>query len=634
MSFNPAQYKVSMRLPSFDGGLNTKFTDVSTPLNASPDLSNVLFDDYGAVRTARGYQKFNSAAIASAPIDGLSTYLDISGDRILMAACNGGIYQQNGTTFSIISGTTAIYTAGVDIKFLNVNSWSVFGNGWINLYKWDGTNLFRFGAQPPTGIASATIGAGDIYPGAYSWGISYVNSAGVESDVAPIITSYALGSTASVTISGIPVAPASFGVDAVNLYRTTAAAGSIYWLVTAMSGAQTSVVDNNANTSLILQAPSDHGTPPRAKYMVYYRGRMFAAGDWQYPYRLYYSNGGAVEEWPSTNFLDVEDGDGQPISAIEAFGNSIIIHKNDGKGAGAVYLLYIADSTGISDDQNWYMFKSPAAFSAVSDKSQSFFRNLLFYVNRYGAFAFTGQDLARSSADSEYGRFQSDALSYDIDADVKAWSPNLLSRSASIAYDNKVYLAVPSNATTNQNNKIYVFDFVRMSGDKIGVWSRLTAPAVNNFVVSDGTLYAGGYSGYVYKMDTGTLNDGSAIAPYYWTAAISGLPEHRDNSKIFRILYVTHELSGNWNLYVDYQVDFGGATQTGTISLNPGGTLWGGFLWKVGTWGGGSTSKRSRLILPLAVGKVIKFKFYVTGANETFKIKEIELDYNLRSKRG
>jgi hypothetical protein len=153
--------------------------------------------------------------------------------------------------------------------------------------------------------------------------------------------------------------------------------------------------------------------------------------------------------------------------------------------------------------------------------------------------------------------------------------------------------------------------------------------------VSDGSLYGGGYDGYVYKLNTGTTYDGSAISPYFWTAAISGVDStQRDNTKVFRILYVTHECSGDWNLYIDYEIDFGGSTQTATIPLSGGGTLWGGFLWGTGTWGGGVRSKRSRVILPGAVGKIIKFKFYVTGINQSFKIKELELEYNLRSKRG
>ena len=641
MAFAPVQYRVSMRLPTLDAGLNTKVTDIGTPLNATPDCQNVMFDEFGAVRTARGYTKFNSVQIASAPVDGLSTYLDPSGDRILIAACGGSYWYQNGTSFSVISGSTAAYTAGVDVKILGVNDKVVFGNGYAQPYQYDGTNLFRFGITPPAGVAVGTPQAGAALSGVYNYALTYLNSAGVESDYYPIITSLVVSAGNDVMLTDIPLAPTSYGVNEMQLYRTTAATQVGYWLVTALSGLQSAVLDNNPDYGLIVPALLDQGTPPKAKYMVYYRGRMFAAGDSAHPYRIYYSDAGQVDTWPSTSFIEVEKGDGYQISGLEAFGNAIVIHKNDGHGNGAVYLLYIADSTGVQDDDNWYVFKSPAAYSAISDKSQAFFKNLLFYINRTGAYAFAGQDLARSSADSEYGRFAADAVSYDIDTDVKAWAPSLLSKSASITYDNKVWVALPVGSTASTNNKLYVFDFIRADTTKLGVWTKLSAPAVNNFAVSDGTLYGGGYDGYVYTLDKGTTLDGIAVAPYYWTAAISSAVsfggynvDHRDNTKVFRILYITHECSGNWNLYVDWVVDFGGATQTGTVPLSGGGIMWGTFLWGIGTWGGGVTSKRSRLIFPNAVGKIIKFKFYVTGVNQTFKIKELELEYNLRSRRG
>jgi hypothetical protein len=639
MAFKPTNNYVSFRLPVLDGGLNTKFTDTSTPLNSSPDLSNILLDDFGAVRSTPGYVKFNATAIASAPIDGMGTYYDPSGDRIIMCACNGNYYQQVGNSFTVLSGSTSVYTAGVHVKMINVGDKVLFGDGYAAPYKWDGTYFLKYGAAQPAGVAAATpvSTASGVLSGTYNYAITYVNSALAESNFQVIATGVVLPWVPFwVDLSAIPTAPASWGINSINIYRTTAAASSTYWLVTSVSGAQTSVTDNNADADLVTTMPVDRGAPPQCKFMVYYRGRIFAAGDPQNPYRVYYSESalgsGGTEAWPVLNFLEIEKGDGFLISGLEAWGNSIVIHKNDGKGNGSIYLLYIADAASVSDTTNWYVFKSPAAYSAISDKSQAFFQNLLFYVNRTGAYALSGQDLARSTADSEYGRFSTDSLSYTIDTDVKLWTASQLSNAAAITFDNKVWLAVPL-ASTN-NNTIYVYDFVRLGEDKKGVWSKLSAPAVSNFVVNDGALYAGGYNGIVYKMQSGSSFDGAAISPYYYTAYIGGAPEHRDNVKVFRFLYIVHECSGNWNLNIDYLVDFDGIVGSKTLNLTSGGSIWGTLQWSNGAWGGGVTTKRSRLIIPGAVGKAIKFKFSVTGLNESFKIKELELVYNLRGKRG
>ena len=125
----------------------------------------------------------------------------------------------------------------------------------------------------------------------------------------------------------------------------------------------------------------------------------------------------------------------------------------------------------------------------------------------------------------------------------------------------------------------------------------------------------------------------NAINPYYQTAAISGLPEHRDNTKVFRILYVTHNTPGDWTLYVDYYVDFSAnPIGTRTISMKGDSGIWGEDLWGSMIFGQVGT-RRDRIILTDAVGKTVQFKFRVSGVGYTFKIKDLELEYNVRSKR-
>ena len=60
MAFNPSINKDTFSILMFDGGLNTKNTDLSTPINQTPNCSNVLFDDFGAVGTAKAYIKLNT----------------------------------------------------------------------------------------------------------------------------------------------------------------------------------------------------------------------------------------------------------------------------------------------------------------------------------------------------------------------------------------------------------------------------------------------------------------------------------------------------------------------------------------------------------------------------------------------
>jgi hypothetical protein len=638
MAFNPSQQKFSFRLPVLDGGLNTKSTDVSIPLNASPDCQNVLFDEFGAIRTAYGYQQAYAIATGAA-IDCLGVY-GSPGAMNLLAACDGSLWRVAGASFVVITGATGIYSApSPTMDSLNANSYAIFSNGVFVAHKYDGTNFTEYGIRAPTSApAAAATGAAGLLNGTYQYAMTNVNSYGAESDYTLIVTAIT-AALKQVTLSGLPTGKASWGVDYKNIYRTTAAGGTLFWLVTSVSGGATSVTDNNADSSLVVEAPLDQGFPPKAKYMTYYQGRVWAAGDPSYPYRLYFSEAGEPEKWPSTNYIDIEVGDFMPISAIEAFGNAIIIHKNDGQSFGAIYLLYISDSTGASDPTNWYVFKSPAAFSAVSQKSQAFFRNLLFYLNRNGAYALSGQDLARTAADSEQGRFQTENLAYEIDPDVKAWNSAYLSKAAAIQYDNKLWIAVPAGNDSGGlpytvNSKLYVYDFVRLN-EKLGVWSKVGYPGITDFQVCNGDLYGGGQDGVVHKLNTGVTFNGATVDPYYMTAPISGFDEHRDNVKVFRILYITHDQPGTWALTVEWYTDFvTSPTGSTSIVLADDIAAWDDtFLWDESVWDGPIT-RRSRIILTNAVGKIVQFKFKVTGVGATFKLKEITLDYNLRSKRG
>ena len=641
MAWGPAVYKTALQINAFDGGLNTKLQNTNTPLNQSPDCQNVQFDDYGAVGTNTGYNVFNTAAIATAPIDGIGKYVDYSGDQKLMVACAGSLWYASGTTFVTVAGSEGLYTSAVDVSMINVDDWVYVSNGSVRPYKYDGTNFQTIGVDPTTVLASAVCNASGVLSGTFRYALSGVNTSNVESDVALIVSGItAVGG--QVSLGGLYVYPAVSGVDTKYLYRTTAAAGVdsvLWWRVTAVTNAVVTYIDNAYDSDLVTPAPADHGVMPPCKFMTYYRSRVFAAGSTAYPYRLYFSDAGSPEIWPVTNYIDIESGDGKKISGLAAFGNSIVVHKNDGKGQGSIYLIYIGDSSGYTAPDNWYVFKSPSAYSAIANKSLTFFENLLFFLNKDGAYAFSGEDLARTAADAQHGRFLVDSLSFDIEPDIKQLSPSGVARSCAIQYDGKIWLAVPYQSTSGTNNRIYVYDFERLSESvdtKPGAWSYRTAPGINCWIEHDNLLYGGSSDdiGTVYALSATNYNyGGGAIDSYYWTAQIAGHEEHREYTKVWRYLYVTHECPGDWDMTVEYRTDFSDVTTSTTIDLDSGGSEWDSLVWSVGAWDAGVGTKRTRIILVNAVGKFIQFRFRTNTANHHWNVHEIETLYSLRSRR-
>lgn len=639
MAFAPRIYKNSLRIPVFDGGLNTKFSDVTMPLNQSPDLKNVEFDDFGAVATTPGYTEAVTA-IASGVVYGLHSFYRSVGDRTLVAVCNNSAWYESAGSWSIISGATGSYANNVDVSIETVEDNAIFTDGYNPPHRYDGSDWYTVGVSAvASNTAAATASSNGTLTGSYKYAITGVNSRNTEGAYAVITSSSVSVSGNAVDITNIPEFPASAGVDTKYLYRNTAGASDVYYRVTALTAAQTSYTDNDSDSTLVTPMPLDNEPMPVCKYMTYYRGRIFAAGKASNPMRLYFSNADEIEVWETENFIDIGEGDGHPITGIESYGNAIIIHKNDGRGQGTIWLLYIADSTGTASPDNWYLTKSPSAYGGQSDKALAFFNNVLFFLNRNGGYAFTGQDIALNAAYSDVGQFGVDAMTYDIEPDIKGVPNAYIDRSAAINFDNKLYLAVPYGPSATKNNRIYVFDYVRASSEtrNSGAWTYLDDIPANNFTIHEGELYFGSseFDGKVYRFDSDLYNYNSgAIDSYYWTAAISGQESHRDFTKVFRHVFLTVSTPGDWDMTLTYRVDFDDTNdRTETINLNGGGSLWGTLVWDDGEWGGSLEKKKFRINLSGAVGKVIQFKFSTNTANQWFKVHELEMMYNLRSQR-
>lgn len=631
-------HRFSVPIMAFDGGLNTKGQPTNLPANQSPDMQNVDFDDYGAIGTTPGYAKFNTAAIATAAIDGLHSYCQNDGTQKLIAACNGTVYYASSTAFVPIPGATSVFTGGVAMEFVTTDNRLICVNGYKRPYKWDGTNFTHCGPSAPTGTLSVACSASGVLTGAYKYALTAVNTGNVESDYNVLSATDLTATSGRLTVSEIPIFPTSAGVNTLYLYRNTAAASGVYFRVTAVTNGTTSYVDNNADSALLLDPPDDNGVMPPCKYIVSYRNRLFATGNPSYPMRLYWTEPGEPETWPEVNYLDVDAGDGLPISGIRVYENGLVIHKNNTSGQGYIYSLLQPDSVGVSSATNWYLNRTKSAWGGAAHRAQAEFGNLLGFLNRYGWFAFQGENIATSVSDSTVGRFEVDSHSFNIEPDIFDIRNSLIAKSAAITYENKVWLAIPKGSSATENNKIYFYDFVRASSQsrQIGAWGVLSGPGVSCFSMHNGSLYAGSATanGYVYTIDSGITADGAAIDAYYKTPELSGLPEHRNHSKVWRYLFLTVECSGNWDLKLSYIKD--AVEEAGTtvdVNLYGGGNLWGTMSWGTDAWGGGNNRKRVRVVLRNCVGKTVQFKFANSTLNQTFKIHEIEVAYNLRSQR-
>jgi hypothetical protein len=261
--------------------------------------------------------------------------------------------------------------------------------------------------------------------------------------------------------------------------------------------------------------------------------------------------------------------------------------------------------------------------------------------------ATTGKDLAISSADSKEGSFQTDAKSFNIEPTMLSLKNSAIKKAAAILYKNKIWFSLTKGNTAYSNNMILQYDFMRISNSdrNTGAWSLFDNHYVNNFAIFGDSLYGGSSlnNGFVYKLDN-THNDREllvvqqdqrkAISSYFVTAGVSGIPEHRDHTKVWRWLYVWVECAGNWNMSVSYLLDYSMVwVALSSINVNGGGSLWGTAKYNVSLWGGGLGRKKVKVPLGGVESKDIQFKFSTNALDNYWKIHKIQVFYSVRGLR-
>ncbi len=622
--------------PLFDGGLNTKVYPTDIDLSQTPSAQNVDFTDYGAFGTTLGY----TAAIAapgSYVVDGLFSYNNESSTAAeLLMVMGSTVHYQSGTTAVTIPSAISLFTAGVDVEIEQFMDVAFFTNGQDRAYKYNGTEFTRMGVSAVTDTMTAATNAAGTLTGEYTYVRAGVNSYGVEGDFsvdAAVSTTFTAAAEA-ITVAGISTAPLSHGVESWNIYRNTAgAAGGARYRVTNVANGTTSFADDNSDSTISTAAPTDNAPPNDFKWFQNYQGYLFAAGDTNNPSSLFWSRVNTPERWPLENAQPIGDGDGLEISGISVGDSSIHIHKSDEQGNTALYAYFNDDP----DPANWYLIKLNSNRGTESHKAITKWENATAYLNRNGFYGVSGNQLLRAAANAEVGKIAVDTISQDIEPDVQGFDKTLIKGAAGIDFNNRMYFAVPSASSSTENDKLYVYDYVRIgtSSRKLGAWIPFTGHNINNFTIHNGSLIGGSSTanGLIYELQTTRNFDGSAINSIFTTAPFKGKREHENRKKVFRHAYIWMDTSGDWPVSVSPIIDFDadGASAT-NINLNTDNSaVWDTAIWDTAVWANNIQRKRYRLDMN-NTGNYLQLKFEINTVSQYFKVSRIQVFYNLKGK--
>lgn len=383
------------------------------------------------------------------------------------------------------------------------------------------------------------------------------------------------------------------------------------------------------------------GTMPKARFSVYFQNKHIASGVDGQPDRLYISNisnatdftvttGGTQPQPDSTtdsetgtanvpgatvfagtpalteaNVIDVHKDDGDKITGLAVFQNSVIVFKQF-----SIYQLTF-DSSG-----NPTIIPITYATGCVSANSIVSVENDIYFMSRQGLRVIGNEA-------NFFTAIRTNVLSIRIQPTIDSINANAVTRCNSLYFDNKYIMGVPTGSSTSIAKTI-VYD---RRFQAFVIWTNWNAQAMVSFVDANNAqqlVFMDDGGTQAYQRSTGTYNDnGTAIEAYAVSKAQDiGNPDLTKFWVDLRLIF--RRLSGQLSITI-YSDD---NTTVGTTTLGSSGISRGlavsiiGRV-KVGLDGKTTTSTTSFADTPEAFrlnldSRTLKYKIYNNRINENF----------------
>lgn len=450
-----------------------------------------------------GSLNFGSSS-GSRVMGGSAFYTSAASDnRFIIREGGTSLQWYNGTSPTNISGATM--TTGLRTEFAMARDRLYVENGTDNLVK-----VTVVGGVPtattftalttPVGLGVTPTGAAGTTP--YSYRVSAFNSTGETLACTAVATATGNATLSSTNYNALAWTAVA-GASGYNIYGREA---------TGLGETKLSTVDTNAYNDTGVDTPSTIFTPPegnstggqKGSMIIYAMSRLFVAGDSDNKSRLYYSGGAVQIDDFSTAFsggwVDVSKNDGDAITGIYFYQNTILVFKNRSiwkfsfTSAGLPQLELITNEIGCCSYRSIRVVNNDLWFTGVKDG-----RAVVFSVgnvqNYFNALRTTEKSLNISTGSM-------------MDAANLAYIQNCCAY-----YFRNLYILCVPNGSSTTNDRCYVYD-ARFNA-WVGYWDNINANGFFTYTDSAGAenlYYCSETTGYIVKMFTGTDDNGTAIA--------------------------------------------------------------------------------------------------------------------------
>lgn len=592
-------------------GVYSRFDEDLTPQNAIRIGENVWLDQNGTLTPRPGltlygtqplgpvlgqifeYVAINTSVTPNVPETWLICMQVISGNGVVCINKDGGAWQQ--VSGKVYSATAKAHFEQIFGRVLITNGVDTFS--YMDIVAQTITVMSAL-AQPSAPSANATGVGGTVYNLRYR--ITAANQGETAGSPAAVIGISQLretwnGTSQYVTFTWVRIA----GAERYNIYVGDQS-GFEYYLDTvadtSINGSSQQYVDTGsiAVTATRVCPVADSTAGPKTTRAVNIKGQVFMTGDNDNPYRVWfggnisssaldfssYNGGGWVEPDKGSKNLPVKaipfrDGHGTPMVAVLAKGTN---------GAGKRYLFSPATTTlgstvitymAVQEDSGWDGTDSPDGVVFLNDA--------LWYPSRVGFKSTLTLPQVQNILSTE-------TVTNNIAPDVLALSSKYMDACVGLAYDQRIYWALPSAGST-VNNQIWIMD---MRPPFNGAWIRpwyincdwLTLYGDN----SDGkTKLLMLVDNQIYQLDpTAATNDnGVTFQTNIGTGAIKFSDDEALWASVIDVTFVFLRPQGNVNMSVNANTEDGVVVYGDTMNETSvqGVSGFGQYGWGAAGWG-------------------------------------------------
>ena len=433
------QAKTIHEWSTFKRGLNTNHTPINLHKDFGTVCENVRFGEELKSLTKRKELVSYGTADTTEAITSMHRLYLSDATKVLLVT-HGDEIEKGTDSSGAFTAILDLATGDYRWQWLTWHNIAIGGDGYNQPVKYDGSSASATYLGSCLATATAT-GAGPS--GTYTYKVSYYTSSyevlfDQASNPVTVVNK-------DIDLSMIPIAPTTYGGEDVvgrKIYRIKNA-GSTYYLLsngTIANNTATTLTDSDADgevSATTYPAGDDTYTPPKGKYYIIHKNRLWIACNPDYPSRIYYSEDGLENVFLSTSYFNVRPNDGDSITFVKQILNTLIISKNN-----SIQHLYTKGSSPSADwsiSDPWSFDGCQAPYSAVNTPKG------IMYLSWDGLYTFTGQS--------------SKKISDAVTPVIKDILPSNIGNSWGQYHEGIYYLSyVSEESAISENNRVLLFD--------------------------------------------------------------------------------------------------------------------------------------------------------------------------------